>query len=139
MKWMILLLVLLISCAPATQEIIAKPAIQIQPETPKTAPQPVLQPEVKAPAVQPPAPVTAPSPQLTPLQECVGMCQENCKATAQNACTQKERSTCKAVCGDSPTIDPSACTQACTYITQPNQCKVMMEQFCSANCVKQCH
>lgn len=134
MKWAILLLVLLISCAPAAQEIGAKPVIQTQPEPPKPVPQPVLEPEVKAPQeVAPPQPVSIPE------KTCNELCQENCGATAQNACTQKERSGCKAVCGDNPVIDPSACTQACTYITQPNSCKYQMEQFCSSQCVKQCH
>jgi hypothetical protein len=67
------------------------------------------------------------------------LCEGNCAETAQNACTQDERSTCKAYCGDNPTIDPSACTQTCAYLGQPNVCKQQMEQFCSANCVGYCH
>ncbi len=133
MKWAILFLVILISCAPVSQEIGAKPVVT-QPEPPKPVPLPVLEPEVKAPQeVAPPQPV------IIRERTCNELCEENCKSTAQNACTQKERSRCKDVCGDNLVIDPSACTQACTYITQPNQCKLQMERFCSANCVKQCH
>ncbi len=136
MKWTILLLVLLISCAPVSQEVSSKPVVAQQPETPK--PLPVLEP-VKAPVEVPPVqPAAQPAPQLSPKEECIEMCQENCKATAQNSCTQKERSGCKDICGNNPTVDPSACTQACTYLSQPNQCKLQMEQFCSANCVRQC-
>jgi len=139
MKWTILLLVLLISCAPVSQEVSSKPVIAQQPEAPKA--QPVLEP-VKAPVVPPvqpaPQPAAQPAPKLSPKEECNEMCQENCKATAQNSCTQKERSSCKDICGNNPTVDPSACTQACTYLSQPNQCKLQMEQFCSANCVRQC-
>ena len=113
------------------QEVVTKPVVSQQPEVPK--PQPVLEPEAKAPQEVPP-PALQPAPEKT----CKDVCEENCKATAQNSCTQKERSGCKAICGDNPTIDPSACTQACTYITQPNHCKLQMEQFCSANCVRQC-
>lgn len=136
MKWNMLLLILLISCAPVSQEVSSKPVVQNQPEVPK--PQPVLQPEVKAPVEVPPV-QTVSAPEPAPEKSCNDICQENCKATAQNSCTQKERSGCKAICGDNPTIDPSACTQACSYLSQPNQCKLMMEQFCSTQCVKQCH
>ena len=138
MKWSILLLIFIISCAPAVQEVTTKPVVEKQPEAPVT--QPVLEPEVKAPQeVPPPQPVREPERQLSPYEECIEACGENCKATAQNACTQKGRPACKEICDDNPTIDPSACTQACTYISQPSQCKVMMENFCSTQCVKQCH
>ena len=139
MKWTILLLVLLISCAPVSQEVSSKPVVQNQ-LAPK--PLPVLEPEIKVPVVPPvqPAaqPASQPAPKLSPKEECNEMCQENCKATAQNSCTQRERSPCKTICGNNPTVDPSACTQACSYLSQPNQCKLQMEQFCSANCVRQC-
>ena len=147
MKWVILALLFLISCAPAAQEVVTKPKMeqQAQPaEQPK--PQPVLEPQVKAPQqvvapepAKPPAPAPAPKPQLTPLEECVQDCEEKCAATAQNSCTQKERSQCKGMCDDNPVVDPAACSQACAYINQPNVCKQQMDQFCSANCVGYCH
>ncbi len=145
MKWAILALILLISCAPATQEVVTKPVMDTQIEAPQTEPiVPVLEPQIKAPqeiAVVQSTP--SPSPKiettLSPEEECIQDCEENCKATAQNSCTQSGRADCKDICNDNPVIDPSACTQACTYLNQPNVCKQQMEQFCSAQCVGYCH
>lgn len=141
MKWVIFALLILISCAPAAQEITTKPVVETKPiAQPPTAP---LEPQVKAPqevqAVKATLAPTQPPTSLSPEEDCVELCETNCAATAQNACTQHERSTCKAHCTDNPTIDPSACTQTCAYIAQPNVCKQQMEQFCSAQCVSYCH
>ncbi|MEM3154987.1 MAG: hypothetical protein QW165_05510 [Candidatus Woesearchaeota archaeon] len=140
MKWA-LLLIFLISCAPTAQEVITKPVSEqkiISP--PATAP---LEPQVKVPqeiAVETTsAPTQLPKKDLSPQQECIQLCKDDCAATAQNSCTQKERSTCKSHCGNNPIIDPSACTQACAYLNQPNVCKQQMEQFCSARCIEYCH
>lgn len=143
MKWIVLALLLLISCAPAAQEVTTKPVVDAKPMVqPPTAP---LEPQVKAPqeikvtVTEPPQATTPPKSSLSPQEECVELCENNCAATAQNACTQHERSTCKSYCTDNPAIDPSACTQSCAYIAQPNTCKQQMEQFCSAQCVSYCH
>jgi hypothetical protein len=66
------------------------------------------------------------------------LCKQNCEASAQNACTQEGRPQCKAGCGD--IIEPSACVQACTYVPrQPQDCKRMFGDFCSAQCIGYCH
>ncbi len=146
MKWAIFALLLIISCAPAAQEVTTKPVMEKQIEAPKT--EQVLEPQVKAPqqitVVQTtpspsPTPKIETKPALSPEENCIQECEENCKATAQNSCTQKGRADCKDICNDNPVIDPSACTQACTYLNQPNVCKQQMEQFCSAQCVGHCH
>ena len=143
MKWPILVLIFLLSCAPATQEVTTKPVTERQLEAPKT--EVVIEPQVKAPqqtvveATPAPAPEIETKPSLSPEEECAQDCEENCKATAQNSCTQSGRSDCKDICNDNPVIDPSACTQTCTYLSQPNVCKQQMEQFCSAQCVAYCH
>jgi len=144
MKWPILVLIFLISCAPATQEVMTKPVMEKQIEAPK--PEPILEPQVKpaqAPAVQAttaPTPKIETKPSLSPEEACLQACEENCAATAQNSCTQSGRPDCKDICNDNPVIDPSACTQACTYVpNQANVCKQQMEQFCSAQCVGSCH
>ncbi len=146
MKWAIFALLLIISCAPATQEVITKPVMDQQIEAPKTEPVPVLEPQIKAPqqvaaiqATPTPSPKIEETPSLSPEEECIQDCEENCKATAQNSCTQSGRADCKDICNDNPVIDPSACTQSCTYLNQPNVCKQQMEQFCSAQCVGFCH
>jgi len=138
----ILLMLFLISCAPAAQEVTTKPIVESKPMVqPKIE---ALEPQVKAPQVQitetqPPQKTTPPKSSLSLEQQCIDLCENNCAETAQNSCTQSERSTCKDYCGDNPAVDPSACTQACSYLNQPNVCKQQMEQFCSANCVSFCH
>ena len=140
MKWIVLTLLFLISCAPAAQEVTTKPISEKGPAQAPTT-QPVLEPQVKAPQEVVKAPETVkeePKPQLSPQEDCQEMCKGSCEASAQNACTQPGRPECKAGCGD--VIDPSACSQACTYVqNQPQQCKQMFEQFCSAQCVNYCH
>lgn len=142
MKWIILALLILISCAPAVQEVTTKPIVDTKPiETKPVAP---LEPQIKAPqeqpiVTQPPQKTTPPKSDLSLEQQCIELCENNCAETAQNSCTQGERSTCKDYCDDNPAVDPSACSQSCTYINQPNVCKQQMEQFCSANCVAFCH
>jgi len=141
MKYLVLALLFLISCAPISQEVTTKPIVETQPTVQPT--QPVLQTEIKVPqetAIPVEQPKEEPKPQLSPKEQCTKTCDENCDATAQNSCTQKGRPDCKAMCGDNPTIDPSACTQACTYVpNQANACKSMMADFCSNQCVKTCH
>jgi len=142
MRWVVLALIFLISCAPAvkevavtpsTQEVVAKPVVEAKPKPV------VTQPPLETAQILPAEPLKeeTESPKLSPLEECVNLCNENCERAAQNACTQRERSQCKANCGS--IIDPSACSQACTYITQPNVCKQQLEEFCSNQCVEQCH
>ncbi len=138
MKWAIILLIFLISCAPATQEVITKPIVEQQPVQPKT--EQVLEPEIKAPVAEPtPAKEPEPQPKLSPGEACAQDCEIKCHQTAQNSCTQAQRAQCREMCNDNPIIDPSACTQACSYLSQPNVCKQQMEQFCSAQCVAYCH
>ncbi len=145
MRWGIIALLFLISCAPAAQEVMTKPKVDQQPMQQVIAP-PVLEPEIKAPqqVVQPTAtqaPTTKPVVQkeLSPYEECLQDCDESCAATAQNSCTQRDRSGCKDICNDNPIVDPSACTQACSYLPQPSVCKQQMDSFCSAQCVNYCH
>ncbi|HLF54978.1 MAG TPA: hypothetical protein VI612_04620 [Candidatus Nanoarchaeia archaeon] len=136
MKPIVIALIFLISCAPAVQEVFTKPTSQEVKEVPVEAVIEPVKEEVKTEVdVQPTEPVQ----QLRPEEQCVENCQTNCERSAQNACTQKERSGCKDICNDNPIIDPSACTQACTYLSQSNVCKQQMEQFCSAQCVGTCH
>jgi len=145
MKYLVLALLFLISCAPIAQEATTKPTVETQPTAqpaPKTA-EPPLESQIKVPqetVIEEPQVKEEPKPQLSPKEQCTKACDENCDSTAQNACTQKGRPDCKAMCGDNPTIDPSACTQACTYVpAQSNACKSMMSDFCSNQCVKTCH
>lgn len=142
MKWAIIILAILMACTPVAQEATTKPIMAEQIEQPKV--EQVLEPEIKAPQeviVEQKEVEETPveTPKLSPEEECTMNCEENCKATAQNACTQKGRPECKQICSDNPIIDPSACTQACTYVeNQPNACKVRMEEWCTAQCVKSC-
>lgn len=133
MKWVILALIFLISCAPAVQETVTKPVVQE--EKVVVVPQPVVEPVIEAektPVIVQKAP--------EPVQKtCMQFCEDNCQATAQISCSQIERAKCRDACFDDPVIDDSACTQACSYLSQPNVCKSQMEQFCTANCVKVCH
>ena len=142
MKWHLLALLILISCAPIAQDVVTKPKMEQQIEAPRT--EPVLEPQIKVPQevevpeiVEQPEPVQ--QPKLSPKEECIQNCENNCAATAQNACTQRERSKCRGMCNDNPAIDPSACTQACAFLHQPNVCKQQVEKFCSAQCVGYCH
>lgn len=143
---LILLLAVLISCTPVTQEATTKPLVTQEPIIEKQTEQ-ILEPEIKAPQeiIVPEANKTEeqiteePQIKLTEKEICEQDCAINCQTTAQNACTQKGRPDCKAICSANPIIDPSACTQACTYVeNQPNACKVRMEEWCSAQCVKNC-
>jgi len=142
MKWAIALLAILMACAPVVQETITtQPASQELQQPP--APEPVLEPKITTPEpviiiedenLPPPPPMQS----LSPKEQCIDTCGQSCQATAQQSCTQKERSQCKANCGVNIAIDPSACTQACTYLNQQNVCKQRMEQFCTANCEGMC-
>jgi len=138
MKWFSLLLVLLISCAPTVVETESKPVAK---ETITAAEkEPVLEPQLKVPQEtvqeEPIFEEPAEQQQLTLEQQCLSDCQDTCQKDAQLSCTQYQRSQCRANCGD--IIDASACTQACTYLSQPQHCKKQFEQFCSAQCTGRC-
>jgi len=142
MKWAIALLVLLVACAPIVQETVTTQPVSQELQAPPV-PEPVLEPTITTPEpviiiedenLPPPPPMKS----LSPKDQCIETCGQNCQSTAQQSCTQKERSQCKSMCGDNLAIDPSACTQACTYLSQANVCKQRMEQFCNANCEGMC-
>ena len=138
----IALLLVLIACSTTVQETaVSKPVVQ--PSTQQAPPVPALESQVKAPQeIITPDDKTVPSNvtlqvQTAPAERtCKSQCDSDCEADAQLACKQRERSACKANCGD--VIDPSACTQACTYLNQPQSCKSMLEQFCKSRCVQIC-
>jgi len=151
--FLLVLLVLLTACGPTVVEKESKPVVRDtrQPiketqelETePVPAPTPVAEPQpAPEPIASPTKPVepafkeSAEQKHLSQTQSCIEACQQDCTAAAINSCKQRFRSECKARCGD--IIDPSACTQACTYISQPQQCKTQFEQFCNAQCVGLC-
>lgn len=145
MKWFVIALLFLISCAPATQEVTTKPISNAEPvqQPPKVVAQ--LEPQVKAPqeqtqqsVIQTLQPTETPKSNSSPGETCIELCQQNCESSAQNACTQEGRPQCKSGCGD--IIEPSACVQACTYVPrQPQDCKRLFTDFCSARCVGYCH
>jgi|SRR3989344_3063649 len=136
MKWIIALLVLLVACSTVEQTVMSKPAVQPEQTIVQQAPaeQQILEAEVKAPVETAPA-------QLEPTEQvqltCDDLCQQDCERDAQNACKQQERSDCKSQCGD--IIDPSACSQACSFLHQSATCKTQFEQFCKAKCVERCN
>lgn len=109
-------------------------------------PEPVLEPEVKVPQPEPVAvknesvnvenDTVGSSQELSVPQDCEGFCAWECERNAHNACNQRERSQCKALCGS--TIDPSACSQACSFINQPGACRSQMEKFCKSQCTAKC-
>jgi len=140
-----LLLVILIGCTTVNQQVASKPKANQELVTSGVKEAPVLVPEA-TPAVPKEtmvqnvtSTVTAPAVPAKPVSEysCIPDCERRCEQTAQNACTQHERSECRSMCGE--TIEPSACTQACTYISQPSACKQQMEQFCKSACVPKCY
>ena len=139
MKWVLLVLLILISCAPATQEVTTKPISNAEPQqSEKVVAQ--LEPQVKVvqAATETPQPTEIPKSDLSPQESCEELCQQNCESSAQNACTQEGRPQCKAGCGD--IIEPSACVQACTYAPrQPQDCKRLFTEFCTSRCVGYCH
>ncbi|MBI4146540.1 hypothetical protein HY489_04335 [Candidatus Woesearchaeota archaeon] len=134
-----LLLLILISCLPLAQpgtQATTKPTVDTtitQPVSPTSAP---ISSEPKQLQEQPKTNVTIVAPE--PEKDCSTLCSDKCKQTAQNSCTQTERSKCKASCVNE-VIEASACTQACTYITQqPQYCKQKMAEFCTNRCVEIC-
>lgn len=138
MKWAIALigLILLAACSPAVQQTSTAPAITKQAETTKPQ-ETILEPEAKEPQ-QPVQDETA-AEQVNESKvptDCKGFCEWECERNAHLACNQEERSQCKANCG--ATIDPSACSQACSFINQPAACKTQMESFCKNQCVAKC-
>jgi hypothetical protein len=143
MKWFVIALLILISCAPATQDVTTKPISNAEPQqSPKVVAQ--LESQVKAPqeqtqqsVIQTLQPTETPKSSSQP-ESCTELCAQNCESSAQNACTQESRPQCKAGCGD--IIEPSACVQACTYAPrQPQDCKRLFTEFCTARCVGYCH
>ena len=136
MDFKILLLALLVACS-AVNEASTKPAV-VNSYTEKEAPI-LLETEEKVP---PPVPevndVVIETVQNPPkVIGCTDDCNMRCEESAQNACTQKERFKCRALCGD--IIAPSACTQACALLSQPSTCRQQFEQFCKAQCVNKCY
>jgi hypothetical protein len=138
MKWVVIALLILISCTPATQEVTTR---QINNAEPQQSQKVVaeLEPQAKAPQTATDTPQPTETPKSTsPPESCTELCAQNCESSAQNACTQESRPQCKAGCGD--IIEPSACVQACTYAPrQPQDCKRLFTEFCTARCVGYCH
>ena len=131
----VLVLLILVACAPAQPYQAQEPYVEPVYE-------PVQEPYVEP--LPPPEPIYEP-PQQVQIREpfpevlerdCLGICQDYCALSAQNACVQGSRSLCKSNCGT--VIDPSACTQACAFLSQPNVCRQRLQQFCEANCIGRC-
>lgn len=146
MKWIIALLILLVACSTVEQTAMTKPStrpiestVYQQPEPAaaqeQVSKQPVLESEVKAPVETAPAQSEPAEPQVQ--LSCDELCAQDCEKDAQNACKQQERSQCKSQCGD--IIDPSACSQACSFLHQSASCRTQFEQFCKAKCVERCN
>ncbi len=137
MKYLAILMFLLVACATGTQEM-GKPTTpvtqQTEEEIAKATPLPSPPP---TPTVEQNPPPTETS-TMTPTEQCVSTCEDTCKNDAAMACRETERSTCKAKCGD--IIDPSACTEVCSYVMQqPQACKTQFEKFCSTQCPARCN
>lgn len=138
MKWIIALLVLLVACSTVEQTAMTKPTVQPETATAQEqiSEQPALEAEVKAPVETAPAAQSEPTEPQVQLS-CNDLCEQDCERDAQNACRQTERSDCKSQCGD--IIDPSACSQACSFLHQSASCRTQFEQFCKAKCVERCN
>ena len=118
MRIILLIFVLLVSCAPVAQDLVTKQIDVKEPEVQDTV-EPVKEP-VQEPVVEPEVPQEVESPEVTqppePEQQlsleekCIQGCENSCEESSIIACRQKERSQCKSLCGT--IIDPSACTQA---------------------------
>ena len=142
MRYFLLLLIVLAACLPlpeAQQTANSKPLVPqatgVMDVEPK---QEVLESEPKVPqeTVTPPITVTVvPAPVET--KSCNEQCEDDCALSAQTACSKEERVDCKANCGS--IADPSACTQACSYLNQPSSCRSILEKACTSQCVGLCH
>lgn len=149
-----MLLSLLLACTPITPypaQPEKEPAPQVVPPTkeivkaemPKEDPVNSMPPEIPkdrhpiAPILIPVEPAPTEESTLTPKEKCLNSCESQCEYDAAIACKQNDRSECRANCGN--IINPSACTQVCTYILQQQgQCKSQFEKFCKNTCVERC-
>ncbi len=135
MKWLLLFLLLLVGCMrPQYAESNVAPTPL--PQETKTEP---LEPEIKLPqeteviSVNDAVPPAVSKGEVPCIEDCNNRCEENAKI----ACMQTERAGCRASCGE--IIEPSACVQACTFLSRPDICNQQFEQFCKAKCVGECY
>lgn len=141
----IMLFVVLAACLPLpeqSQTAVSKPLVPdatgvMAIQSPKEG-QPVLESKPKVPqeVVTPPITVTVVPPPVE-SKSCKEQCADDCALSAQVACSKSERVDCKANCGS--IADPSACTQACSYLHQPSSCRSILEKACASQCVGLCH
>lgn len=140
----VLLLIVLIACLPlpeSTQTAVSKPLVPDATGVmaiPQKEESRVLESEQKVPqeVVAPPITVTVVPPPAD-TKTCGEQCADDCQLSAQVACSKSERVDCKANCGS--IADPSACTQACSYLNQPSSCRSILEKACKSQCVGLCH
>ncbi len=143
MKKLFLLLFILASCVPlpeVSETAVSKPFVPDATGVmviPREEP-PVLESEAKVPQeiVAKPIVVTV-VPAPVEKKSCSEQCADDCELSAQTACSKEERVDCKANCGS--IADPSACTQACSYLNQPSSCRSILEKACTSQCVSVCH
>ena len=140
MNWLFFCLIFLISCSTVqhaeSPNVTTTPVSLITPSFHNLEPEAKPLQDISVSIIQP----VIVKPQLTNSSgeiPCMDDCENRCAERAQQACTQKERAACRAECGD--IIENSACVQACTYLTRPEICKQQFEQFCNAQCVKECY